>query len=142
MRSVSIFLFLICLLVNRAFAQEEIIYNNEFDTNGSWGINPMCKTEIKNGKLVLNSDRKILEAYYSVVKQEIQIDDTRNFKIETSIAIENTGNSKYFGLALFGGKGSSIDNNNLVVYNKTYGYFTDYVSKGSNFLSPFYPYPA
>lgn len=141
MRSVSIFLFLICLLVNRAFAQEEIIYNNEFDTNGSWGINPMCKTEIKNGKLVLNSDRKILEAYYSVVKQEIQIDDTRNFKIETSIAIENTGNSKYFGLALFGGKGSSIDNNNLVVYNKTYGYFTDYVSKGSNFLSPFLNLP-
>ena len=56
MRSVSIFLFLICLLVNRAFAQEEIIYNNEFDTNGSWGINPMCKTEIKNGKLWIQCD--------------------------------------------------------------------------------------
>ncbi|OYX90774.1 MAG: hypothetical protein B7Y76_15150, partial [Sphingobacteriia bacterium 35-40-5] len=93
-------------MVSSISAQEEVIYNNEFDTYGTFGSNVLCKSEIKNGKLYLNSNRALLAASNSTVKQEIIINTKRNFKIETSIAIEYLGESKYFGLIIFGPSGS------------------------------------
>jgi tetratricopeptide (TPR) repeat protein len=126
MRLFSTITVLLCLLVSNISAQEEVIYNNEFDGSGTWGTNPQCKTEIRNGKLYLNPDRKVLSASYSTVKQEIPINTNRNFKIETSIAIEYLGDSKYFGFISFGPSGSSIYNTKLEVYNGTYGFLSIY----------------
>jgi tetratricopeptide (TPR) repeat protein len=126
MRLFSTITILLCLLVSNIYAQEEVIYSNEFDGTGTWGTNPQCKTEIRNGKLYLNPDRKVLSASYSTVKQEIPINTNRNFKIETSIAIEYLGDSKYFGFISFGPSGSTIYNTKLEVYNGTYGFLSIY----------------
>jgi tetratricopeptide (TPR) repeat protein len=117
---------LLCLLVTSISAQEEIIYNNEFDGSGTWGNNTMCKSEIRNGKLYLNSDRKQISASYSTVKQEIPINTNRNFRLETSVAIEYLGDSKYFGLVVFAPTGTTIYNTTLEVYNGTYGFISIY----------------
>jgi tetratricopeptide (TPR) repeat protein len=122
MRLFSMITVLLCLLVTNISAQEEVIYTNEFDTYGTWGNNPQCKSEIKNGRLYLNSDRKVLSASYSSVQQEVNINTNRNFRIETSIAIEYKGESAYFGLRLFCEPGTSIYGNTFQVYKENKGF--------------------
>ncbi len=126
MRLFSTITVLLCFLVTNISAQEEVIYNNEFDGSGTWGNNAMCKSEIRNGKLYLNSDRKQISASYSTVKQEIAINTNRNFRLETSVAIEYLGDSKYFGLVVFAPTGTTIYNTTLEVYNGTYGFISIY----------------
>lgn len=126
MRLLSTITVLLCLLVSNISAQEEVIYNNEFDGSGSWGNNSTCKSEIRNGKLYLNSDRKLIAASYSTITHEITINTNRNFRLETSVAIEYLGDSKYFGLVVFAPPGTSIYNTTLEVYNGTYGFISEY----------------
>lgn len=138
MRLFSTITVLLCLLVSNISAQEEVIYNNEFDGSGTWGNNPQCKSEIRNGRLYLNSDRKILSASYSTVQQEIIINTNRNFRIETSIASEYRGESLYFGLKLFCEPGTSIYGNTFKVYKDTYGYLlTSYHGDKASLLTDF-----
>lgn len=141
MRLFSTITVLFCLLVSSISAQEEVIYNNEFDTYGTFGSNVLCKSEIKNGKLYLNSNRALLAASNSTVKQEIIINTKRNFKIETSIAIEYLGESKYFGLIIFGPSGSGVYNNTLEVYTGTSGFVSEYNSLKKHSLSDFKSLP-
>lgn len=119
----KLMLLLSLVMANSLFAQEEIIYNNEFNGSGTWGNNPQCKTEIKNGKLYINADLKKLGTQYCTVLQEIVINTNRNFRIETSIAYENKIERNTLALKIFCEPGTSIYGNKLVVLNEKYGFF-------------------
>ena len=142
MRFFSIVTLLLCLIVTSISAQEEVIYNNEFDSYGTWGNNPQCKSEIRNGRLYLNLDRKILAASYSSVQQEININTNRNFRIETAIAIEFKGESSFFGLRFFSEPGTSIYGNTLEVYKENKGFLkTTFHGDKPSFFSDFISLP-
>lgn len=82
-------------------AQEELIYNNDFNSELDKGWNIKCGYFIQNGKLILNPDLINLGYDSSKISRDLKIDHSRNFEILTSISVFKQIDGRSIGLILF-----------------------------------------
>jgi len=115
----NIFAILLFLLIGNISAQTSYIFNDEFDSKGDWPSGNSDKRELKiyNGRYYFNHKRE--KGSWSIATENLDIDFSRNFEIETSIQ-KISGVSDYgFGLMY-----NRTDNDNMSQFSITSsGYF-------------------
>lgn len=128
MRIISCWFLWMLLLVGKASAQEQIIYNNDFNTELDKGWNIKCGYFIENGKLILNPDLIHMGFDSSRISREIKIDHSRNFEILTSISIYKQVDGRLVGIVLFSNE-KYFKRYDLSFYSFNSPYFSKYTTE-------------
>ncbi len=125
----NIFIILLLLSVSAVSAQSSYIFNDDFSSKGTWPSGNSEKRELKisNGKYYFSHKRE--KGSWSVSTEELDIDFSRDFEIETSIQKISGVDNYAFGI-MFNRK----DNDNMSQFSiSSNGYFRVSNSKNGDF---------
>lgn len=116
MKQLALFILFGFGIINGSYAQEEIIYHNDFNSSEVWDANPKASSTTSavisnNGKLILNPQE---EDKWFESTLGFNIDIRHNFSIETSMTVlsqKTSGN--WYGIIF--GAASTEDNQFLII---------------------------